>query len=64
MVLTEQEKILVSKFRRVVKYAQGEKKQSGLEILIYPGGENCKLREVFDEKLHLEKLTTIVGKPS
>ena len=48
--ITEKEKILIHKFRRLVEYA-GKGEQAKLEVFIYPGAHRVRMIQSFDEDI-------------
>ena len=48
MKITEKEKVLIYKFRRLVEYA-GKGEQAKLEVFIYPGAHRVRMVQSFDE---------------
>ncbi len=55
MEVSKIEKVLLLKFRRAKKYAQGNR-QAGLEIVILPGGRVVLTKGIFQDKIEVEEV--------
>lgn len=56
MELSDDERIVISKFKRAKKYAK-DNRQAGLEILILPGGGTVLIKAIFQDKIKVEEVS-------
>lgn len=55
MELSDDERIVVSKFKRAKKYAK-DNRQAGLEIVILPGGRAVLIKSIFQDKIEVKEI--------